>query len=690
VLVILFLLLILILLILSVVSLDTRQFIGDHYREMDHAQHPHPTLTQLQAFDSGQLAPAEQAPIERHLETCTVCCDALGALPESGLEALLRSCSGPSERSDFTPLAEACLAGSPKIPAALVGHPRYRVLEVLGAGGMGVVYKAVHRLMERVVALKVINQLLTARPGFVERFRREVKAAARLAHPNIVTAYDAEEAGGTHFLVMEYVIGTNMDREVARRGPLPVREACDLVRQAALGLQHAYERGMVHCDIKPHNLLLTPGGQVKILDFGLARIVDEGSGEAPSLASGTFVGTPDYVAPEQARDPGRADIRADIYSLGCTLYHLLSGKPPFPAGTPLQKLLAHQECNPPPLTARDDVPLALTRILERMLAKDPARRYATPADVAADLARLEDPSSAPPAPASRRSARRVLLRVAAVLAVVGALALVAFLVLPGLLRPPTSPGEEVSAPVEPPAKDGGRDPAALADAPELARQKREARDGAVDWLRANIIQKVVHAVSADVASHIDKDLDAGEAFQVLLGPGLVKSSKATLLLGRAGALHVFELEPALAPDVSPGGCRVQNYSAGNDRRRAVPRIVLSGLVVEGADHLFPEQRVKGSVAYQLLSRWPGEYALRLTFYFGKHKRDVLLRRGDLPDADRGTLRFSFPPLDAPDEVMPGPDAVFVEVITQAAGQVVVESNAAAVGVRVMPATAARP
>src|SRR5205085_960878 len=150
------------------------------------------------------------------------------------------------------------------------------------------------------------------------------------------------QAGGTHFLVMEYVPGTTLDREVARRGPLPVAEACELIRQAALGLQHAHERGMVHRDIKPANLLRTPGGQVKILDFGLSQLVDEtGPADAP-LPSAVVVGTPDYLAPEQARDPARVDIRADIYSLGCTLYHLLTGRPPFPDGTPLQKLLAQQ------------------------------------------------------------------------------------------------------------------------------------------------------------------------------------------------------------------------------------------------------------------------------------------------------------------------------------------------------------
>ncbi len=219
-------------------------------------------------------------------------------------------------------------AGPIGLPPELLNHPRYRVLALLGAGGMGAVYKAEHRLMERLVALKVMAARLLGNAAMVERFRREVKAAARLAHPNIVTAHDAEQAGDLHFLVMEYVEGTDLARVVAERGPLPVGEACDYVRQAAMGLQHAHEHGMIHRDIKPHNLMLTPQGTVKMLDFGLARLAGEaGSQPGGGTAQGTVLGTVDYMAPEQADDAHQADIRSDIYSLGCTLYHLLSGRP---------------------------------------------------------------------------------------------------------------------------------------------------------------------------------------------------------------------------------------------------------------------------------------------------------------------------------------------------------------------------
>jgi WD40 repeat protein len=273
-----------------------------------------------------------------------------------------------------------------ELPPALVNHPRYRVLGVLGHGGMGAVYKAQHLLMQRPVALKVIGRQLLENAGATDRFLQEVQTAARLAHPNIVAAYDAEQSGDLHFLVMEYIDGVSLAQLLAERGPLPVAEACDYVRQAALGLQHAHERGMIHRDIKPHNLMRTRDGTVKVLDFGLARFVSENSEASALTAPGAAMGTPDYIAPEQATDARAADIRADIYSLGCTLYCLLTGRPPFPKGTALEKAMAHRQEQPPPVTARrPEVPPGLVAVVERMMAKDPAARYQTPAEVARAL-----------------------------------------------------------------------------------------------------------------------------------------------------------------------------------------------------------------------------------------------------------------------------------------------------------------
>jgi len=258
------------------------------------------------------------------------------------------------------------------------------VLRLLGRGGMGTVYLAEHKVMERRVALKVIRPDLTARPELVQRFQREAKAAARLAHPNVVSAYDAEQAGDCHLLVTEYVEGTDLACWLKARGPLPVSEACGYVRQAALGLQHAHEQHMVHRDLKPHNLMRLPSGQVKILDFGLA-LLGRSVGE-DGTQSGAILGTPDYMAPEQANDAHAADIRADIYSLGCTLYELLSGRPPFPGGGLLDKLRRHMQEQPAPLALlRPELPAPLVEVVGRMMVKDPNGRYQTPAEVAVAL-----------------------------------------------------------------------------------------------------------------------------------------------------------------------------------------------------------------------------------------------------------------------------------------------------------------
>ncbi len=192
-------------------------------------------------------------------------------------------------------------------------HPKYLILRELGRGGMGVVYQARHREMDRQVVIKVINRSLLDRPDSLERFRREIRAAAQLSHPNIVTAYDAEQAGELHMLVMEFVPGRNLTEVVRLKGPLPISVACHFARQVAWGLQHAYERNLVHRDIKPQNLMLTPQGRVKILDFGLAKHVREERRSTALTSENAYLGTPDYCAPEQATDAGKADIRADLY-----------------------------------------------------------------------------------------------------------------------------------------------------------------------------------------------------------------------------------------------------------------------------------------------------------------------------------------------------------------------------------------
>jgi serine/threonine protein kinase len=260
---------------------------------------------------------------------------------------------------------------------------QYVLVEKLGEGAMGEVFRARHLRLDRDVALKVMRREKLANPEAVKRFRREIKATAALAHENVVMAYDADQSGETHFFAMEYVDGTTLDKYVQARGPLPAPEACDYIRQAALGLQHAHEKGLIHRDIKPSNLLLDRGSIVKISDLGLVLLGDPDD-LSRITREGLTVGTPDFVAPEQARNPRGADIRADIYALGCTFYFLLTGEVPFPRGTPTEKMLRHSRENVP-MPKRDDVPPEVLAVLVRMTAKKPDQRFERPAEVAAAL-----------------------------------------------------------------------------------------------------------------------------------------------------------------------------------------------------------------------------------------------------------------------------------------------------------------
>ena len=266
---------------------------------------------------------------------------------------------------------------------------QYVVLDKLGEGGMGVVLKAQHRRMKRTVAIKVLSPAAVKQAGAVERFHREVEAAAKLSHPNIVTAHDADEHQGMHYLAMEYVEGKDLASIVKDRGPLDVRQAVECTLQAARGLQYAHGKGIVHRDIKPGNLLLDKEGIVKILDMGLARIAGAEAamgGPERLTTTGQVMGTCDYMAPEQAFDCHNVDARADIYALGCTLYRLVTGSPPYPRETLMQILVAHREAPIPSLAAaRPEVPEALDAACTRMLAKEPQDRQPSMAEVVAEL-----------------------------------------------------------------------------------------------------------------------------------------------------------------------------------------------------------------------------------------------------------------------------------------------------------------
>ncbi len=303
-------------------------------------------------------------------------------------------------------------ARSGSAPLGFPVPPGYEILEELGRGGMGVVYKARNTLMDRLEVLKVVNQQLLGPGAGVERFLREIRSAAKLSHPNIVAAYTAYQIEGALVFAMEYVAGADLAKVVAGRGPLPVANACHYIQQAALGLQHAFEKGMVHRDVKPQNLILHIDAKkhtVKILDFGLAKATHEGQDKTTRLTVlGKTMGTPDYIAPEQVRDAASADIRADVYSLGCTLYFLLSGEPPFPAHNLHHLLYAHQSLAATPLNEiRGEVPPELAAVVARMMAKEPAQRYQQPAEVLPALAPFVKAGLQPvsPQPAVAKPAR---------------------------------------------------------------------------------------------------------------------------------------------------------------------------------------------------------------------------------------------------------------------------------------------
>jgi serine/threonine protein kinase len=429
-----------------------------------------PSHEQLESFVDERLTGPERAWLEGHVSACRACQQALEEISIQGDGASLRSlrigraesleprgdllvrieqagfaASRSDSRSDVIVVATGPYASpSPPIPGISGAHAapeqptrhapppgggedaatflqpgtilgQYRILEQLGAGGMGHVYKAVHVAMDRVVALKVIAPHLLRDPRARARFQQEVRTAARLHHPNIVMAHDAAEANGLSFLVMEHVEGTTLSTLVGEHGLPPAPLACEIVRQAAMGLQHAQDKGMVHRDIKPGNLMVaaqqTPGGGaivqsqrggphlpgwpaaplVKILDFGVARLREIGADGEPLkmktlTQEGCVVGTPEFMSPEQACDSRNVDVRSDIYSLGCTLYYLLTGRPPFSGATALETMVQHLKQPLPPVDRlRPGLAPGLVEVVHKSLAKSADERYQTPADLAEAL-----------------------------------------------------------------------------------------------------------------------------------------------------------------------------------------------------------------------------------------------------------------------------------------------------------------
>lgn len=265
---------------------------------------------------------------------------------------------------------------------------KYKLIDLLGRGGMGRVFLGRHVTMQRPAALKIVSREVGNNPAALERFLAEARAIAALDHPAIVQAYSVDCEGERYYIVMEYVDGRDLQRVVEEDGPLDCRTAAEYMRQAADGLAHAHGRNLVHCDIKPSNLLVNSQGQVKILDMGMARL--GGVDDEDDADNGNYIlGSVDYLAPEQALGSGTFDHRADIYSLGCTLYFLLTGHPPFPEGTLPERILKHQTQQPRPIpTERPDVPPQLVQVCRRMMAKQPEERFQSADEVIAALAEV--------------------------------------------------------------------------------------------------------------------------------------------------------------------------------------------------------------------------------------------------------------------------------------------------------------
>ena len=350
------------------------------------SQEGHPSDAELIEFGLGRCGAGEADRIERHVIACDACCRKLESIPEDSLLGQLgargpatRRAAGDTNRglleTDVIASVPETVGTANQFADLLRDHPKYEFVREIGAGGMGVVYQAVHRVMNRMVALKVIAPRLLLDPDAKNRFRREVEIAAKLQHKNVVAAFDADEIGGHLFLVSEFVDGRSVD-QLIDEGEIPVRTACEIAIQAAAGLEHAHEHGLMHRDVKPQNMLVSADGSVKVVDFGLASYVEpERSNQQGLTSAGVIVGTPDYLSPEQARET-KVDHRADIYSLGCTLYHMLAGVPPFPGASRVEKLSQHLQAFPKSLREiRSDVPTSLDACVAKMMAKDPDQRY---------------------------------------------------------------------------------------------------------------------------------------------------------------------------------------------------------------------------------------------------------------------------------------------------------------------------
>ena len=375
----------------------------------------HPSSDELIAFAQGALDDARSAVVEVHLGQCEPCAGVVATAPNDDFIGQVRESRHCLLGDDAVrrPLMETVgwssdRDGLDRLPRGLREYPRYEFKKHLATGAMGDVYLALDRTSSKLVAVKVLKPEVAGKAGRKSRFFQEANIAMRLRHPNIAQILhhavapsgERSRAGAaeTVFFAMEYVIGENLWQLVSERGPLPVAQAAEQVRQIALGLQCAHHRGIVHRDIKPHNVMIErQTGFVKILDFGLGRLVDEQRSGTRLTKEGEILGTLGYLSPEQAANSREADARSDIYSLGCTFFFLLTGFPPFRGRNAVELLNKHLNETPPAIqTLRPDVPADIAALLDRMLAKEPSARPQSLQEVAVALTAGVTPSGGNP------------------------------------------------------------------------------------------------------------------------------------------------------------------------------------------------------------------------------------------------------------------------------------------------------
>jgi serine/threonine protein kinase len=410
-----------------------------------------PLLLELVQLDrEWRFKRGENPRLEEYCRRFPICSDALTDWLTKEQPAAAKK---ETEDPRVLPTLDAPPLPSPfRTPARRIGE--YDVLESLGSGGVGEVYKARHRRLDKLVALKLLSTSSQSSREMVARFRREMKAVGALVHPNVVEAHDAGEQSGVVYLAMKLIEGIDLERLIKELGPLPITEACELVRQAATGLHYLHKRGLVHRDVKPSNLMRTPDGTVKILDLGLARWCIEAEAGHDLTGTGRVMGTPDFLAPEQIEDAAVADAQSDLYGLGGTLFYLLTGRPPFADYKSLfSKLEAHRSAPPPDIRSlRSEVPSELADLVYRLLSKNPEERFPSAADVAAALAPYTGAAS--PLDSSALCTRKAIsskpIRLTFVAATAGTMLVAMILVLMSSQKPsePPSSSHPADAPPE--------------------------------------------------------------------------------------------------------------------------------------------------------------------------------------------------------------------------------------------------